>query len=150
MSSLNKATIIGRLGADPENRYMPNGEQVTRVNIATGERWRDKTTGEQRESTEWHRVSFFGKLAEIASQFLRKGSLVYVEGRLRTNRYTDKDGIERFATDIIANEMRMLGCRSGTEGSADTSEFSRPPSDAPQPPASRPPHFSDMDDDIPF
>ena len=150
MSSLNKVTIIGRLGADPENRYMPNGEQVTSISIATSEHWRDRTTGEQREATEWHRVSFFGKLAEIAAQYLRKGSQVYVEGRLRTNRFTDKDGIERFRTDIIANEMKMLGSRPSADGMADDRETSRPASGFSQPSPSRPPNFSDMDDDIPF
>lgn len=109
--SVNKVTIIGNLGRDPENRYLPSGEQVTSIAVATTDRWRDKATGEQKEATEWHRISFFGKLAEIAGQYLKKGSQVYVEGKLRTQKYTDKDGIERYQTNIIANTMQMLGSK---------------------------------------
>lgn len=107
--SINKVIIIGNLGRDPENRYLPNGEQVTSIAVATTDRWRDKATGEQKEATEWHRISFFGKLAEIAGQYLKKGAQVYVEGRLKTRNYTDKNGIERYQTEIIADQMQMLG-----------------------------------------
>jgi len=109
MASVNRVIIVGNLGRDPETRYMPSGEQITNVAVATTDRWNDKGTGEQREATEWHRISFFGKLAEVAGQYLKKGSHVYIEGKLRTRKYTDKDGIERFATEIIADTMQMLG-----------------------------------------
>ena len=109
--SVNKVIIIGFCGRDPEIRYMPSGEQVTSIAVATTDRWRDKATGEQKEATEWHRISFFGKLAEIAGQYLKKGSQVYVEGKLRTQKYTDKDGIERYQTNIIAITMQMLGSK---------------------------------------
>ena len=114
MASINKVIIVGNLGRDPESRYSPNGEQVTRVSIATTDSRKDRQTGERIENTEWHRVVFFGKLAEIAGQYLKKGSQVYVEGRLRTSKYTGKDGIERYSTDIIAEQMQMLGSRQGS------------------------------------
>lgn len=107
--SINKVIIIGFCGRDPENRYLPSGEQVTSIAVATTDRWRDKATGEQKEATEWHRCVFFGKLAEIAGQYLKKGVQVYVEGRLKTRKYTDKNGIERYQTEIIADQMQMLG-----------------------------------------
>jgi single-strand DNA-binding protein len=113
---INKVILVGNLGADPETRYTQSGGAITSIRIATSESWKDKQTGENQERTEWHRVKFFGKLAEIAGEYLRKGSQVYVEGSLRTDKYTDKDGIERFSTDIIANEMQMLGGRPGGEG----------------------------------
>lgn len=138
MASLNKVIIIGHLGRDPESRYMPSGEQVTSIAIATTDRWRDKATGEQREQTEWHRISFFGKLAEIAGQYLKKGSQVYVEGRIRTNKYTDRDGVERYQTQIIADTMQMLGGKpeqsGGRNSYAEAKETGRMP----------------QDDDIPF
>jgi single-strand DNA-binding protein len=108
---INKAIIVGNLGADPETRYTAGGNAITTIRVATSESWKDKATGEPQERTEWHRVQFFGKLAEIAGEYLRKGSQVFIEGRIRTDRYTDKDGIERFATNIIADEMQMLGGR---------------------------------------
>ena len=113
---VNKVILVGNLGADPETRYTQGGGAITSIRIATSESWNDKQTGEKQERTEWHRIKFFGKLAEIAGEYLRKGSQVYVEGSLRTDKYTDKDGIERFSTDIIANEMQMLGGRPGGEG----------------------------------
>ena len=113
MASVNKVILVGNLGADPESRFTQSGGQITSIRIATSESWNDKQTGEKQERTEWHRIKFFGKLAEIAGEYLRKGSQVYVEGALRTDKYTDKDGIERFSTDIIANEMQMLGSREG-------------------------------------
>ena len=113
---INKVILVGNLGADPETRYSTSGSAITQIRIATSESWKDKQTGEQQERTEWHRVKFFGRLAEIAGEYLRKGSQVYVEGSLRTDKYTDKDGIERYSTDIVANEMQMLGGRAGEGG----------------------------------
>ncbi|MET3106331.1 single-strand DNA-binding protein [Oxalobacteraceae bacterium GrIS 2.11] len=163
MASVNKVIILGNLGRDPETRYMPSGDAMTTISIATTDSWKDKATGEKKETTEWHRVTFFGKLAEIAGQYLKKGSSVYVEGSLRTRKYTDKDGVEKYATDIRADSMQMLGGRTGTAsmddgGGYDQSMPSAPPAQrapaaAPARPAqqSRPaPNFSDMDDDIPF
>lgn len=112
-SSLNKVMIIGHLGNDPDVRYMPSGDAVASITVATSESWKDKTTGEKKEQTEWHRISFFGKLAEIAGEYLRKGSHVYIEGSLRTRKYTDKDGVEKYATDIKADTMKMLGKANG-------------------------------------
>jgi single-strand DNA-binding protein len=106
---VNKVILVGNLGADPETRYTASGSAITTIRIATSEAWKDKQTGEQQERTEWHRVKFFGRLAEIAGEYLKKGRQVYVEGSLRTDKYTDKEGIERYTTDIIANEMQMLG-----------------------------------------
>ncbi len=111
---INKVIIVGNLGADPETRYTGNGTAITSIRIATSENWTDKQSGEKQERTEWHRVKLFGRLAEIAGEYLKKGRQVYIEGSLRTDKYTDKDGIERFSTDIIANEMQMLG--GGNEG----------------------------------
>ncbi|MFZ6672883.1 single-stranded DNA-binding protein [Undibacterium sp. Rencai35W] len=162
MASLNKVQIIGNLGRDPETRYMPSGDAMTSITVATTENWKDKATGEKKEQTEWHRITFFGKLAEIAGQYLKKGSQVYVEGSLRTRKYTDKDGVEKYSTDIKADTMQMLGGRPGMGGGAPMDEYGGAPSaprqSAPAPssaprqaPASRPaPNFSDMDDDIPF
>ncbi|MCD6027476.1 MAG: ssb [Solimicrobium sp.] len=116
MASVNKVIILGNLGRDPETRYMPSGDAMTTISIATTDTWKDKTTGEKKDTTEWHRVVFFGKLAEIAGQYLKKGSAVYVEGSLRTRKYTDKDGIEKYATDIRADTMQMLGGRPGSTG----------------------------------
>ena len=115
MASVNKVILVGNLGRDPEIRYLPSGEPVANITLATSSKYKSKT-GEMVEETEWHRVTFFGKLAEIVSQYLKKGRSVYVEGRIKTRKYTDKDGIEKYATDIIANEMQMLGGRPGGEG----------------------------------
>ncbi|MBR7069294.1 MAG: single-stranded DNA-binding protein [Oxalobacter sp.] len=157
MASINKVIIVGNLGRDPESRYSPNGEQVTRVSIATTDARKDRQTGERIENTEWHRVVFFGKLAEIAGQYLKKGSQVYVEGRLRTSKYTGKDGIERYSTDIIAEQMQMLGSRQGSGdpvGGYDGGfQQSAPRQGAAKPQPSQggglPPNIP-MDDDIPF
>ncbi len=111
---INKVIIVGNLGADPETRYTGNGTAITSIRLATSESWTDKQSGEKQERTEWHRVKLFGRLAEIAGEYLKKGRQVYIEGSLRTDKYTDKDGVERFSTDIIAAEMQMLG--GGTEG----------------------------------
>jgi single-strand DNA-binding protein len=110
---INKVILVGNLGADPETRAMPSGSQVANLRIATSESWRDKTSGEQQERTEWHRVALFGRLAEIAAEYLRKGSQVYIEGSLRTRKWTDKQGNERYSTEIIGNELQMLGGRAG-------------------------------------
>ena len=113
MASLNKVILIGNLGADPENRFAPSGDAICNIRLATTETWRDKSTGERREATEWHRVAFFGKLAEIAGQYLRKGSQVYIEGSLRTRKWQDQSGQDRYTTEIRADEMKMLGRREG-------------------------------------
>lgn len=113
MASVNKVIIVGNLGRDPEIRYMPSGDAIANIAVATSFRKKDPNTGEQKEFTEWHRVSFFGRLAEIVGQYLKKGSSVYIEGRLQTRKYTDKDGIEKYATDIIAENMQMLNSAQG-------------------------------------
>ena len=136
--SVNKVILVGHLGRDPENRYLPSGEQVTSIAVATTDRWRDKATGEQKEQTEWHRISFFGKLAEIAGQYLKKGSQVYVEGRIRTRKYTDRDGIERYATEIIGDRMQMLGGKPEQSGGRNSYSEAKETGRMPQ------------DDDIPF
>ena len=115
---VNKVILVGNLGADPETRAMPSGSTVANLRIATSESWRDKTSGEQQERTEWHRVALFGRLAEIASEYLRKGSQVYIEGSLRTRKWQDKQGNERFSTEIVGNELQMLGGRGGGGGAA--------------------------------
>ena len=116
MASINKVILIGNLGRDPETRYMPSGEAVCTFSLATSETWKDKATGERKEATEWHRVVFFGRQAEIAAQYLRKGSPVYVEGSLRTRKWTDQSGQERYTTEIRGDVMRMLGSRGGGDG----------------------------------
>ncbi|WP_266159728.1 single-stranded DNA-binding protein [Dyella silvatica] len=115
---INKVIIVGNLGADPETRYTSSGSAITSLRIATSEQWTDKQSGEKQERTEWHRVKLFGRLAEISGEYLKKGRQVYIEGSLRTDKYTDKDGIERYSTDIIANEMQMLGGNEGGGGGA--------------------------------
>lgn len=165
MASVNKVILVGNLGRDPEIRYLPSGDAVANITIATSSKYKGKD-GNMVEETEWHRVTFFGKLAEIAGQYLKKGRPVYVEGRIKTRKYTDKDGVEKFATDIIANEMQMLGGREGMGepsgadeggggGYARQAPASRPAASAPaarQAPAQAKPSsgFDDMDDDIPF
>ncbi|MFT3789579.1 MAG: single-stranded DNA-binding protein [Rudaea sp.] len=158
---INKVILVGNLGADPETRYMPSGNAVTSIRIATSESWKDKQTGEQQERTEWHRVEFFGRLAEIAGEYLKKGRQVYVEGRLRTDEY-EKDGIKRYSTKIVADEMQMLGGREGggSEGGGygGGAQRERGPARGPQSaPASAPrsspapmPADNFDDDDIPF
>lgn len=145
---LNQAQIIGHLGKDPEVRYMPSGDAVANFSIATTEKWKDKSTGEQREATEWHRINTFGKLAEIVGQYLKKGSLVYVAGKIVTRKYTDKDGIERYATEIKADSMKMLGGREQGDGAPQQQARPQRPSAAPQ--GAQGSGFDDMDDDIPF
>ena len=164
MAAVNKVILLGNLGADPETRYMPNGDAVATVRLATTETWKDRNSGEKREATEWHRVVFFRKLAEIVGQYLKKGSSVYIEGRIRTRKWQDKDGQDRYTTEIEATEMQMLGGRGGQGGQGGGSgasygggddfgggDFS-PRSSAPaaSAPKKKAPSFDDMDDDIPF
>ena len=120
---INKVIIVGNVGGDPETRYMPSGSAVTNLTIATNESWKDKATGEQKERTEWHRVAMFNRLAEIAAEYLRKGSQVYIEGKLRTRKWQDKSGQDRFTTEIIADEMQMLGGRGGAGGGSGGGNF---------------------------
>lgn len=147
MASLNKVQIIGHLGRDPETRYSQGGDCICNIAVATTESWKDKTTGEKKELTEWHRVVLYRKLGEIASQYLKKGSQVYLEGKLHTRKWTDKDGIERYTTEIIADEMKMLGAKQQDDAPPQRQQQGgqrpRNQSQAAQ-------NFSDMDDDIPF
>lgn len=149
MASVNKVILVGNLGADPETRYAPSGDAICNIRIATTDTWKDKATGEKKEATEWHRVAFFGKLAEIAGQYLKKGSQVYIEGSLRTRKWQDKDGNERYTTEIRADEMKMLGSRQGSGDAPPREREAAPttPAGAKKAPASG---FGDMDDDIPF
>lgn len=125
MASINKVILVGNLGRDPETRYLSTGDAVTSIAVATTDKWKDKASGEQKEVTEWHRVSFFGKLAEIAGQYLKKGAQVYIEGKLKTRKYTDKDGVEKYATDIVADTMQMLGAKAAEH--ATHQDDTRPP-----------------------
>lgn len=152
---INKAILIGNLGKDPETRYTAGGSAVTNIRIATNETWKDKQTGEQQERTEWHSVVFFARLAEIAAEYLRKGSTVYVEGRLQTRKWQDKDGQDRYSTEIVANEMQMLGGRGGAGGGSmpeeDGGQTSAPARRRPAAAASGgSAPAEDFDDDIPF
>ena len=158
MASVNKVILIGNLGRDPETRYMPDGGAITNISIATTEQWKDKQ-GEKQEKTEWHRVAFFGKLAEIAGEYLKKGSQVYVEGRLQTRKWQDKDGADKYTTEIVANAMQMLGSRSGMgggdRGAPEMGEgggaSSRPSSAKPAGAGAKSGgKFDDFEDDIPF
>jgi single-strand DNA-binding protein len=148
MASVNKVIIVGNLGADPEIRYLTDGSAVANVSIATTETWKDKTTNEKHEKTEWHRVIFFRKLAEIVGEYLKKGSQVYVEGKLQTRKWTDKDGIDRYATEIIANDMKMLGSRQSAGNYPPAHGTTEQPAQHNQAPKGS--GFEDMDDDIPF
>lgn len=157
MASVNKVILVGNLGRDPETRYMPDGGAVTNVSIATTESWKDKSSGEKQEKTEWHRVAFFGKLAEIAGEYLKKGSQVYVEGRIQTRKWQDKEGQDRYTTEIIADRMQMLGSRQGMGGGR--GEEGGDPRPAPggggaggasKPAPSKGGKFDDFEDDIPF
>ncbi|MBI2308787.1 MAG: single-stranded DNA-binding protein [Rhodocyclales bacterium] len=153
MASVNKVILVGNLGADPETRYLPSGDPVTNLRLATTDSWKDKASGEKKEATEWHRVVLFRRLAEIAGQYLKKGSQVYIEGRLRTRKWQDKDGQERYTTEIEAEEMKMLGGRQGqgepsSYGGGDSAPA--PAYGGAKPSAAKKPSFDDMDDDIPF
>jgi single-strand DNA-binding protein len=156
MASVNKVILVGNLGRDPEVRYTPDNNAITNISVATTDTWKDKS-GEKQERTEWHRVAFFGKLAEIAGEYLKKGSQVYVEGRLQTRKWQDKEGQDRYTTEIVADRMQMLGSRSGM-GAADSADMDdrgppparssgAKPSGGGQKPAGK---FDDLEDDIPF
>ena len=152
---VNKAILVGNLGNDPDMRYTAGGAAVANISIATAESWRDKESGEQQERTEWHRVVAFGRLAEIMGEYLRKGSQVYVEGRIQTRKWTDKEGQDRYTTEIVANELQMLGGRGGSGGGGSTNYESspQPQQSAPAPQAAAPAApapADDFDDDIPF
>ena len=171
---LNKVTLIGRLGADPEVKYMPSGSALTNIRLATTRRWKDKQSGERREETEWHRITFFNRIAEVAGEYLRKGSLVYIEGRIQTRKWQDQNNQDRYSTEIIADQMQMLDSRSGGTGNfSDNQNNASPVAQAPQsaaPPQQQPAaspnaqnssnqespntpppaSYEDFDDDIPF
>ena len=161
MASVNKVILIGNLGRDPETRYMPDGGAITNISIATTEQWKDKA-GEKQEKTEWHRVAFFGKLAEIAGEYLKKGSQVYVEGRLQTRKRQDKDGADKYTTEIVANAMQMLGSRQGMGGGGGSDRGEPPDRGEPatgsaprgggaaKPAAKSGGKFDDFEDDIPI
>lgn len=177
MASVNKVILVGNLGADPEVRYLPSGDAVANIRLATTDRYKDKTSGEMKEATEWHRVSFFGRLAEIVNEYVKKGSSVYIEGRIRTRKWQAQDGTDRYSTEIVAEQMQMLGGRGGSMGGGgDEGGYSREPSErsgggrAPagggggggsrggsgggggssRPSAPAGGGFDEMDDDIPF
>jgi single-strand DNA-binding protein len=174
MASINKVILVGNLGQDPEVKYMPSGGAVTNISIATTDTWKDKATGEKKENTEWHRVVFFNRLAEIVGEYLRKGSQVYIEGNLRTRKWQDQNGVDKYTTEIVAREMQMLGGRAG--GSSDFApsqgqQSQQPqqqaqggggqqqgggapqqqaPQQSPQQQSAAPQNFDNFDDDIPF
>ena len=156
MASVNKVIIVGNLGRDPETRYMPDGTALTNASVATTFAWNDKASGEKKEETEWHRVNFRGRLAEVAGEYLKKGSQVYVDGRLRTRKWQDKEGQDRYTTEIVAERMQMLGSRSAMGGgdareTREPRETRDPPPEGEAKPAKKPAsQFQDMDDDIPF
>ncbi len=169
MASVNKVILIGNLGKDPEVRYAPSGSAICNITLATSRNWKDKTSGERQEETEWHRVVFFDRMAEVAGEYLKKGKSVYIEGRLKTRKWTDKEGVDKYTTEVMADRMEMLGSREGGGGGggdegygesaaprAEAPRRSAPPPRAPAPaprPAPAPKSstgFDDMDDDIPF
>jgi single-strand DNA-binding protein len=176
MASVNKVILVGNLGADPEVRYLPSGDAVANIRLATTDRYKDKASGEFKEMTEWHRVSFFGRLAEIVSEYLKKGSSVYIEGRIRTRKWQAQDGTDRYSTEIVADQMQMLGGRGGAGGGGDDGGYNREPMErsggggggraaggggggarsggggggASRPSAPAGGGFDEMDDDIPF
>lgn len=152
---VNKVILVGNLGRDPEVRYSPNGSAVANVTLATSESWKDKNSGEKQEKTEWHRIVFFGRLAEIAGEYLKKGAQIYVEGRLQTRKWQDKEGHERYTTEIVANEMQMLGSRGGAGAPSDNFNQDQPSAAENSGPAgakkaSTTAAAGDFDDDIPF
>jgi single-strand DNA-binding protein len=164
MASVNKVILIGNLGKDPEVRYAPSGSAIANITLATSRSWKDKTSGERQEETEWHRVVFFDRMAEVAGEYLKKGKSVYIEGRLKTRKWTDKEGVEKYTTEVMADKMEMLGSREGggmgDEGGGGGSSAaparreaparSAAPAPAPRAPAKSSTGFDDMDDDIPF
>jgi single-strand DNA-binding protein len=153
MASVNKVILIGNLGRDPEVRYTPSGAAVCNVSVATTRNWKSKDSGERVEETEWHRVVFYDRLAEIAGEYLKKGRSIYVEGRLKTRKWQDKDGVEKYTTEIIAEEMKMLGGREGMgggDGDEAPARSAAPRAAAKPAPATKASSFDEMDDDIPF
>lgn len=174
MASVNKVILVGNLGADPETRYLPSGDAVSNIRLATTDRFKDKASGEMKEATEWHRVAFFGRLAEIVNEYLKKGSSVYIEGKIRTRKWTDPAGVEKYSTEIVADSMQMLGGRTMGAGGGDEGGYSRAPAErsggagasrgapaaggrpaggaggASRPSAPAGGGFDEMDDDIPF
>ena len=167
MASVNKVILVGNCGRDPEVRYLPSGQAVANVTLATSSRRKDKNTGESIEDTQWHRITFYDRLAEIAGEYVKKGRPIYVEGRLKYGKFTNKDGVEQNTCDIIATEMQLLGSREGMGGpggdegggggyARPSAPAARPPAAAPRAPAPAPAAarpssgFDDMDDDIPF
>ena len=169
MASVNKVILIGNLGKDPEVRYAPSGSAICNITLATSRNWKDKTSGERQEETEWHRVVFFDRMAEVAGEYLKKGKSVYIEGRLKTRKWTDKEGVDKYTTEVMADRMEMLGSREGGGGGggdesygepsaprAESPRRSAPPPRAPAPAPRAAPApksstgFDDMDDDIPF
>src|SRR5512136_1823147 len=158
MASVNKVILVGNLGRDPETKYMPDGAAITNASLATSFQWTDKASGEKKEETEWHRIVFRGRLAEIAGEYLKKGSQVYVEGRLRTRKWQDKEGQDRYTTEIVAENMQMLGSREGMGGGGSDFEgggeeqraSSRAPASKPAPAGKPASSMADLDDDIPF
>ena len=152
MASVNKVILIGNLGADPETRYLPSGDAVTNIRLATTDTWKDKS-GEKQEHTEWHRIAFFGKLAEIAGEYLKKGSPVYVEGRIRTRKWQDKEGQDKYSTEIVADRMQLLGSRGGGSDAAREPRAAAAEAGGGKPAPKKGgggASFEDMDDDIPF
>ncbi len=150
---VNKVIIVGNCGQDPETRFMPSGGAVTNLSIATSESWKDKSSGEQQERTEWHRVVFFNRLAEIAGEYVKKGSKLYVEGSLRTRKWQGQDGQDRYTTEIVASEMQMLDSRGAQSGGYDVPQqggYQAPAAQAPQQPQQGPQSMDSFDDDIPF
>jgi len=160
MASVNKVILVGNLGRDPEVRYSPDGAAICNVSIATTSNWKDKNSGERREETEWHRVVFYNRLAEIAGEYLRKGRPVYVEGRLKTRKWQNKEGVDQYTTEIVADQMQMLGGRDGGDGGAMGGGMgegqsaprpaARPQGQRPAAPAASGANLADMEDDIPF
>jgi len=152
MASVNKVILVGNLGRDPETKYMPDGAAITNVSIATSYQRTDKASGQKTEETEWHRVVFFSRLAEIAGEYLKKGSQVYIEGRLRTRKWQDKEGQDRYTTEIVADTMQMLGSRSGAGEPREPRETTGAKASEAKPAAAKKPagKFDDMEDDIPF
>lgn len=146
MASVNKVILVGNLGKDPDCRYLPNGDQVTTITLATTDTWKDKASGEKKEATEWHRVVFWRKLAEIAGQYLKKGSSVYIEGALKTRKWQDKDGQDRYTTEIVADQMQMLGRKSDGQAAAPEGNNAT----APQRSAQGAGPVAGLDNDIPF
>ncbi|CAB3784644.1 single-stranded DNA-binding protein [Pararobbsia alpina] len=149
MASVNKVILVGNLGADPETRYLPSGDAVTNIRLATTDRFKDKASGDMKESTEWHRVAFFGRLAEVAGEYLKKGSSVYVEGRIRTRKWTDQAGVEKYSTEIVGEQMQMLGGKQG-DGSKQERSAASARTGRSEPAAPDDGGFGGMSEDIPF